>query len=379
MSITLGAVITAIRDRNPFFHKTRVTDAVLARFLSDWQNELIGKAVRRDAGYLAQSIGIALDLDAANAPGTVGAGTSGGLPADVVDDAIEISEETAGGLVFPLTSTDEGGVVVVAERAATAATANTISSTGAGRTVNADVGRLVHITGGKGAGQIREVASNLAAQWTVTDNWDTTPNATSLFTIITESLSADETLGVVTALPSLSTRSGYLVRISAQGVPYVDYTEPLAVTLDRGVPLPSLLAPLGGTVRYSNSDADPLSLISYAQRFEAARTPAAYVQSGVLYLCGSAQDWNDVVSIELRYVPLAPVFTALTDYFLILDGARPAAVAAGAAFAALRIDGVEGISVNTSAFEEKSMSAEREYLKSVRLVKRARSSYFREA
>lgn len=381
MTVTLGAVITAARDRHPAFHRTRVTDAVFARFLSDWQNELIGRAVARDAGFLAQSVGIAISLSSTNAPGTVGAGTSGGLPGDLVDDELSVAQETAGALIFPLTSVAAGGVIIVAERVATAAAAASISSTGAGRTTDQDVGCLVHITGGKGLGQVREVLSNTAAQWVISTGsdgkqWTTTPDTTSLFTIIAPSVGADETLGVVTALPAESTRAGYLVRLSAQGVPYVDYTQPLSVTLDRGVPLPSMLTPIGGTLRFTDQAAEPLAITSYARRFDCA--PAVYELSGSLYLCGSADDWTGVASIELRYVPIAPVFTALTDLFLIPDAARPAAIAAAVAFAAARVDGVDGISLDVGGFETRAIDARTAYLKTLRLKKRTRSSIFRD-
>jgi hypothetical protein len=378
MSVTLGEVITAARDRHPAFHPTRVTNAVFARFLSDFQNELIGRAVARDPGFLAQSLGIALNLDAANAPGTVGAGTTGGLPADVIDDALVVSEETAGGLVFPLTSVAEGGVIVVAERVVSVATANTISSTGAGRTVNEDAQRLVHITAGKGLGQVREIASNAAAQWVLTADWDTVPDATSKFTVIAPTIGADETLGVVTALPALSTRRGYLVRLNAQGAPYIDYTQPLSVSVDRGVPLPSMLTPLGGTVRYVGSETDELCLTSYRRRLAPPASPAVYVESGSLYLCGDADEWVDVTSIELRYVPVAPVFAALTDYFLVPDAARPAAIEAAAAFAAGRCEGIEGISLDVDRFDRRALESREAYLGTLRLKKRSQVSTTRE-
>jgi hypothetical protein len=208
------------------------------------------------------------------------------LPGDIVDDSIVVSEETAGGCSF---------------RSPVALMAPSSSSPNAWRLPrqqtrlarpapperrDADVGRLVRITAGKGLGQIREVASNTAEQWTVTANWNTIPDATSLFEVIEANIGADETLGVVTQLPALSTHQGYLVRLNAQGVPYIDYTQPLTVSRDRGVPLPSMLAPVGGTVRYSDGDEEALDLTSYGKRYQARSSPAAYVVSGSLFLCG---------------------------------------------------------------------------------------------
>lgn len=383
MPITLGQVITATRDRHPAFHRTRVTDALLARRLSDYQNTLIGKAVEREAQYLAQSAAIAVSLVGANAPGTVGAGTAGGLPADVVGSSIDVEQETAGGLLFPLRTVAEGGVVVVAERVATAATSTAISSTGAGRTTNQDALNIVVITAGKGRGQERAVISNTAAQWVISTGsdgkqWTTTPDTTSMFTIISPLIGGDETMGVVTALPAVSTRQGYLVRLSAQGAPYIDYTAPLTVSVDRGVPLPSMLAPLGGTVRYNDSSEDPLTVSTYGRRYDGTPTPAVFFRSGSMYLCGNNADWTDVVSIELPYVPIAPVFAALADLFLVPDGARSTLIAKAAHFAAVRVDGVEDIKLDVGEFKLEAVEAEAAYLSTLRLGKRVRSTTMRD-
>jgi hypothetical protein len=108
-----------------------------------------------------------------------------------------------------------------------------------------------------------------------------------------------------------------------------------------------MLAPIGGTVRYTDGDEEALELTTYGKRYHSRSTPAAYIVSGSLFLCGDQDDWDRRPSIELRYAPIAPVFTALTEYFLVPDAARPAAiVAAAVAFAAQRIDGTENISMN---------------------------------
>lgn len=379
MSLQLSTVITGARDLHPAFHRTRVPNAVLARFLTDYQNRLIGKCVERDPAYLAQSAAIALALDDANDPGTVGAGTAGGLPAAIVDEDVAAVHESAGSLLEPLLTTAQSGVILVAERVVTAVVGQVISSTGAGRTTNEDAGRLIHITAGAGIGQVRVVQSNTADSWTPTASWTTAPDTTSMFTIVAANVAADETLGVVTELPALSPRTGYLVRINAQGVPYIDYTAPLTVSLERGVPLPSMLTPVGGTVRHADPEEDhPLWITTYARRFISPRQPAVYFANQQLFLCGSEQDWSDVTGIELQYVPVAPAFTALTDYFLTPDSARPVYVARAAHQMAQRLNSIDGIELDVASFRADADEAEGSYLATLRLQKRGRHSGFRQ-
>lgn len=372
MAFQLSAVITAARDRHPLFHRTRVTDAVLARFLSDYQNELIAKAVEREKHFMMQSASIVFSLDAANAPGTVGAGTSGGLPGAVSSaGALSVSEETTGALV------EISGTVVVAERVVTAATANTISSTGAGRTTDQDLARVVVITAGKGKGQIRSISANSAAQWTVSANWDTIPDITSLFEIRSAGFNVDNTAAVVTQLPSEDTQTGFLVRINAQGVPYIDYTKPLVASVEHGVSLPSMTALIGGTCRYVNGDSDKLTVTSFANRFDPLTWPAIYPAGETVRFCGSNNDWLDVSSLELHYVPIAPALTALTDFLLLPDTAKPAVISRAAAFMALRVQGTEDVKIAADVFESLAQGSEDRFLKTIRLSSRARTSVIR--
>lgn len=379
MSLQLSAVLTAIRDRHPAFHKTRVTDAVLARYLSAYQNQLIGKCVQRDPMFLRQSLAIGIAISDASDPGTAGAGTTGGLPGEVDDDGdASVVHESAGSLVAPKLTVAAGGQIVVAERVVTSVAGQVITSTGAGRTTNQDLGRLIHITGGKGIGQVRAIASNTADSWTPTENWDTVPDTTSLFTIVEALFASDETLGAVTELPAQSRRTGYMVRLNAQGVPYVDYSEELTMWVDRGVPLPELLTILGGTVRYTTEGHEELTVTSFARRFDEPPTPAIYVAGGVAYLVGSEQDWQGVESIEVLYTPLAPRFTARTDYFLLPDRAEAALIARGAEFAARRVNGLEDITIDLAPFREDALEAEDDLLASLRLATRARRTTFRQ-
>lgn len=376
MAFQLQDVITAARDRHPAFHRTRITDAVFARFLTDYQNELIAKCVAREPHYLDQSVGIVLNLGGGQ-PGSVGAGTAGGLPAiETSPGMVAAAEQTAGALVDAYTDPSTGGVVWLSDRLVTSSSSTTISSSGASRATNQDANRTIEITAGTGIGQRASIASNTAEQWTLTDAWAIVPDTTSMFRIVTPSLSVTDDMTVVTALPALVSRTGYLVRINAQGQPFIDYTQPLVANFDVGVPLPSIAAITGGTVYYTDGDREPLAIVPFGERISPRDFPSVTQQGETLHFCGSTLDWNEVASIEVLYAPIAPAFAALTDYFLLPDGARRAVVAQAAAFAGDRVDGMDGIKVNVTALTAKGAAAENEYLGSLRLSKRARRTRF---
>lgn len=66
---------------------------------------------------------------------------------------------------------------------ATAGGSNTLTDSSKTFTVNAFVGNYVKITGGTGAGQIRVIVSNTATVLTVSSNWGTNPDGTSVYQI----------------------------------------------------------------------------------------------------------------------------------------------------------------------------------------------------
>lgn len=382
MAFTLSAVITAARDHHPAFHRTRVPDAVIARFLSDWQNRLIALATARDSAFMRQTASILLALDAANTTGVAGAGTSGGLPGAIdADGDFSAVQAPTGALVELGLTAEDGATVMVAERIVTAATSTTVSSTGAGRTVNEDAGRVVLIVAGTGAGQAREVESNTAAQWTIPSAtpWDVVPDTTSLLQIVAPAYRSTERAGVVTALPATTTRTGYLVKVASNGTPYIDFGAPLVADVSVGVPLPSATVIHGGTVWYTSADADPapLRLVTPDRRFDAV-APAAFVESETLFLCGVGAEWDGVASIELSYTPVAPALTALTDALLLPDAARPCAVAQSAAFMATRVAGMLDVTIDPAAFTARGELAERQYLSSLSLSKRGATLRIRE-
>jgi hypothetical protein len=250
--------------------------------------------------------------------------------------------------------------------------------------VNAYTDAVAVITQGTGIGQRRRIISNSAGQLVISTGsdgrqWTTIPDTTSLFEIVTPELTSTNDVGVVTALPSTSTKTGYLVKLDASGLPYIDYTAPLVATETLGIPLPSMLTILGGTVWYTDQGSDLLTLTSARQRFAPRGAYSAYQIGQAVHLCGNEIDWQDVASIEVHYVPIAPDFSALTDLFLLPDSARASVVAQMASFMADRLAGMPDIVIDPDAFDGRGTKAENDFLSSLRLNKRGRSSFFREA
>jgi hypothetical protein len=380
MSLLLSDVIAGVRSRNPAFDRRLVTDKSLADFFTTEQRRLMTRALERDKQYLAQALTVAFDLSAADAPGTAGDGTSGGVPAQLsAAGAIAVSEETAGSLVTVAT---DGVATLVSDTDVVSATATSLIGLGAAWVVNAYVGKAVVITAGTGYGQPpRTIASNTANQLTWNDAWSIVPDSTSTFKIVSEVLSVDATAGAVTAVPSVSARTGFLVRLNANGVPYIDYTKPLTVSVEKGVPLPQFHSILGGNVRFTdiNNSVAPLRLQSYTDRFAPNGWPAAYVFNQTLFLCGGAADWQDVDGIELHYVPIPPAFVARTDLFLLPDHSYSVLVARGAVFSALRLASLANApSVAIAPLNQEASEAESAYLASIGLTRRARASRMRE-
>lgn len=372
MSLTLAAILTAARDRHPAFSRERVTDAVIARYLSDVQNELISAASIRDRQFIAQTAVVSIAIDDASAPGTAGAGTTGGVPGVVSGDSFTTSESSTGSVIEVGVTEANGATVLIADSPLTSATSTTLTKTGAARTVNGDVDRLLVITAGKGLGQRRLVTSNTASIWSFAA-WDIVPDTTSLFSLVEPVYLSDETAGAVTALPSTTQNLGYLVKLDASGSPYLDYTEPLVATLEQGVPLPSMQALLVDLCQLWRTDCttpEPLRVTTAQQRWNFG--PAVYQVGSTLYLSGDSCAWSDAQSIEIRYVPLAPAFTALTDLFLLPDQARPVLVAKAASFCAMRVEGLEGVNIDSRKHSAEAERAERQFYQTVLSGKRGR-------
>jgi len=381
VSTTLGDVITAARDQHWAFSVERVPSATIARYLSRTQNELIAAASKRDRQYLAQTAVVSLAIGSANSPGIAGAGTSGGLPGRYDGTSLETSQSSTGSLIEASLLVSDGAVYDITDALVTSATGSTLTQTGAGRTTDADAEKLLVITAGPGEGEQLEVLSNTSDTWTLDGTWVTTPTEESTFSLVTPVLVSDDTAGVVTGLPSVETHRGYLVKLDDQGLPYIDYDAPVMATVEDGVSLPTMTALLPDLCQYWTTDgcAYPLHVTSAAGRFTPQRFPAVYTIGSTLYFCGRSCDWTDVASIEVRYVPLAPSLTALTDLFLLPDHARPVLEAKAAAFMAMRVNGMPDVTIDPSVHAGESERAERQFYQTVVMGKRGRPARMREA
>jgi hypothetical protein len=399
MSLTLGTILTAARDVHPAFHKTRVPNAVLARHLTGYQRQLISRLADLDDSLVAQQASIVFAADGENAIGTVGAGTAGGLPGDLVGGAPVALKESAGSAVEVNT---EDAAVLVAETVVSSATLTTLTRTSAGWTVNAFAGKIVEITIGPGARDRREIASNTADTLTLVSGttWTTLPTAESVFRILDRLLDVTKELGVVTELMPTGVRQGYLVRLDANGVPYLDLGKPLLARFDEGIDLPPADTIIGGTVRFTDGGTterffirpyrlrghlddgrvlSPHRQLSDVRRVRGRDEYVAWREGGKLYLAGEADDWRDVASIDLRYIPIAPEFTALTDLFLVPDTAYAALVASAALKAGQRVNGLPDVpKIDVQALAAEAQAAEETFLNGVDRQFRAVTSIIRD-
>lgn len=377
MALTLADIIRAVRDRSPLFVREWVPDAALARYLTGYQRELVAVALQYDRNYLAQQMSVVFDIAAENAVGTAGAGTTGGLPADVTDGSVSVVQSPVGTGAEIDTGPDAS--VFVAESVVTAATATTLSDAAKSWTVDEHATRTVVIRTGTGQGQVRTIASNTATQLTVSQAWAVTPDTTSTYEVVVPEIEATQTLGVVAASPFTVQRTGYLVRTSAQGVPYLDVANPVVASYDVGIELPPTYHLIGGTVRFEGqAGEEPLAMVDYKRRLYPGSLYAAYVQGQTLYLCGDGDDWRGAVSLDLRFVPVPPALTRLTDYFLVPDTAYQALVDAGAWHAAIRVGGLPGVpKVDAGVFREAKQVSEEVWGRAVSAQKRTAKSFIK--
>lgn len=382
MSTTLGTVITSARDRHPAFHRTRVSDAIFARLLSQYQSELIGRAMQRDRTFLAQQASVVFALDDSNAIGVRGAGV-GGYPVTVASDGtVSLAEGTIGDAKELDLAT---GTVVVSAFVPSSSTTTSVTKTGAGWTTDAYVNDYLEVTDGAGATQRRVITGNTSDTLSWADALTTALDTTSLVRVVSQATSVPQDFGAVAAFPLVSSRVGYLTKLDANGTAYLDLTSPLVGTVDQGIPLPAAIKHLiGGTVWMADdatkTTPKPLRLVTYHARMQrTTQWYAAYVLNRTLYVVGDATDWNTVASIDLRYVPEPPTFTALTDYLLLPDNAAPAMIAHAAYVAGLRVQGLEGIPpLDLTALLAAKQAAEDAFLREVSLQPRATMSRVQE-
>lgn len=378
MALTLEQIITAARHRSPWFHPQRGTpDKVVGDYLSEYQNELIAKACLRDKHFLSQTATILVQLETGDPASLAGAGADDGLPGSVTDNVISSVASAAARLVEVGILAEDGATVELVDVPVTAATANDVTASSAARTTDMDIGKVVAITRGTGAGQARYVLTNTPTQWVISDGtdglaWATVPDTTSILTLVSPAYAADGGADIVLAMPATEQRAGYLVRIDVLGAPYIDLSAPLVATLDVGISLPSASGISGGRIRWRDNSTDPLDFVSRTRRDDPSCWPAVYTIGNTLYFCGRAGDWADVAQLEIEYVPVTPKFTATADYFLLPDYASPVLVAKAAECLALRAAELPNCPVKPANYAAIAGDQEESFLNALRLSKRNR-------
>lgn len=374
MALTLGDLINAARDRSPWFTRQNVPHAVVARYLTGLQRRYLSKIAEVNAEAYAQQASVVFAVSPENAVGVVAAGSAGGLPASLVAGAPVGVELPAGSAV----EMDFDNAQILYPQTVVAQAANfNVGVGGAPWVVNAYAGKYVHITDGPGIGQRRQIISNtnnlLIIAASDGRDWATTPvPGASVFEIVNPVPEISEGVGVVTALPADTTRVGYLVRLNALGVPYIDLTKPLVATFGVGIDLPPMEYPIGGAVRFATGEEAAFEFRRYGQRWTLGVSGyGGYILGGKLFLIGATDVWGGVASIDLRYVPIAPALTALTDLLLLDDTAYDSLVARGALLMANRVNGLPDVGkVDATGFVSEAQEAESTFLLGVGRVAR---------
>ena len=260
-------------------------------------------------------------------------------------------------------------VILVPSFVIGAVTPTTLQKPFAGWTVDQFMGAFVWISDGPGLNQRREILSNTVDTLTLTQPWTSNPTpAVSMAEIIqpTTIVSPD---GVITEMPALGTNTGYLVRLNAQGVPYIDLLKPLVARYAIGIDMPPMEYPIGGAVRFKDGgltgagEAD-FEFRRYGQRWTLGVSGyGGYIQGGKLFLIGEQQIWSGVESIDVRYLPIIPAFTRLTDFVFLGDRAYDALVTRAAAFMGGRVNGLADVpKINVGELAAEATVAETVFL-----------------
>lgn len=383
MALTLATIIAAIRVRHPAFHKRHVPDAALASWLSTYQRLLVSKGVQRNREFLTAQASIAVSIEDANRVGTVGAGTTGRLPA-------QAGQSPADALQLPM-----GPAAAIDTSAATELVVPTVVESATADTLTADVawsvdqwnGKLVEIVSGTGFGQQRFVLDTTADTVQVTESWQVVPDGSSIFRIVDvedDATTASTTMGAVVAAPFTASRVGYLVKIDATGAPYLDFSSPVVVRYGVGCALPAHHYVLGGTVRFTTAtvgdgnEGAPLTLVGFKDRFDGDGDYIARIENGQLWLMGTREDWQDVESIDLRFVPIPPDLTALTSEFMLPDDCDNVLIAGGSLYAGERVNALNvGEKIDLTDLRVGKAEGEAEYLRAASQKKRNRKTIIR--
>lgn len=387
MSIALQDVIGVARSKHQAFHRSRVPDRVVADHLSDVQRMLITEGAELDASRVAITCAIGFQTGGSNIPGAVGAGSGGGLPGDILP---------GGGLDYlgqdtgPAVRLDVADAAVLQNDAVvSAATPTTVTLAGVAMPVNAFANQVAWVTAGTGYNQKRTILSNTATQLTIStgadgEQWATLPDVTSIIRIVMTLLTSDETVSVATELVPRQSMEGYLVQLNAQGQPFLNIAAPMQLAVDAGIPLPAYERLLGGSVRLKETAGldpltCPLTIRTYRDRYAWGPTYTAWLENGQLFLSGSLADWANVVSLDLRLVPVAPDFVARTDLFLLPDLARPILVAEAALLMARRCQALTDAGpVDVTSFATDQERAFTNFQKAIGATRRAVAKYVHE-
>lgn len=389
MSLTLGAVIEASRDRNPEFAKTRCPDLVFARFFTGYQREALSMAMERTPEYITGQVSIVFPPTGANINnplGSIGAGTDGGLPAvvDPLGNIQAITQVVGNSVEMPVLDAP----VSYGPSTILAATQTTLQAANApGWGVNQWAGYSVAIVAGTDVGDVLGILSNTTDTLTVigTSGFALVPDTTSLFTIVTVTPQVDQATAAVIGFPIRGSRLSYLVRLDASGHAYLDFTQAMVGQFDLGIQLPPNKGLLGApTIYFSNNpqgwnDTDQLTIVDYSQRFGPKGLYSAYLQNNQLFFIGQLCDWNGIQSVDVRYIPIPGEFQALTDTFLLTDDAYNVLVSRGAEFAAERMAGLPDTKpIDISYYTSHAEKAEAIWLNQIGNLKRAKASQIRE-
>jgi hypothetical protein len=326
MALTAGQITASARFYHPAFTPAVIPFSVATEFGNRAQRYLMREIHKRDPSYLVRVWAIRLLPDQNVA--TVGVGTTGEAP--LIDGTTSLARRTVNtGAVAEL---DETTSILQDETPVTGAGPTSLTDAAASWTVDEYAGDIVQIVAGTGAGQVRVVESNTADTLTIpsTQPWTTVPDGTSTYLIRVQETEVPGDLSVQMArVPATAVRQGWLVRLDAAGVPYLDLDSPVSVSYETGIPLP----PNDFTDHGAAVLNDPVSTrvqvtkIPPSARWSPPRGYAYWVQGQQLFLSAPYSQWQGVASLEIPYLPIPPKIANDESFLLLPDASEEAMVA----------------------------------------------------
>lgn len=328
MALRVGDCIEAARFEHPSFTVQVIPSSIAARIANKIQRRLLFETHQRNASYLVRTWVIAL-LPSQNLA-TFGAGAAQGAPILEGSTDFEVSTTPAGALA----QVDLNATTLVAARAATSGSLDTLVDSTRAWVPGAYVDALVQIVEGPGKGQVAVIDTNDTTSLAIVGNWITAPTEASIYRIQRNAFAADGSMSVqLGTVPATSAAQGWLVKLDAQGQPYLDLANPVSVPMTSGIPIPPSFHLLHGSwyglAGQQNLDGypQPFTLVEPIDRHQPARSYAGYVQGEQLYLCAPMSQWRNVSRIEIPYLPLAPKIVTAQDLLILPDAAEEAMVA----------------------------------------------------